>query len=449
MSEENKRIENFFRKHLDVEHSSNVEQDWMLMEQKLNAAGLGNDLWSNLTLKKGLAILLISSVVAFIIGWFARPLFEVSEAGDRANTTAETVQTSSNKTNGDQALWITEADSCQTSSEAIAEICEIPKKGETVTAETKISQATQPAIKLESSAKTVEPEVTTSDNIKSARSDNKNALKPGDSKRTTNQISDTNIADKRSSISSIKPPLETALDDNKPIPHLEKLQQPASVPSDSVEETTRNQNLLNYPSISVGLSFAPDFNSLGLANEKKATGKLGAKLFWEFLPRTHLELGVFYNNKKYIASGEQYKPPAGYWAYYTNGEVPTEVDGSCRVIDIPIVLSYRLLDRNKWSLIIAGGVSTYILLDQYYYYRFDQPNPGASEGWNTRENETLKWRIADLSLGWEYELNTQTTFRVEPYVQIPMDEVGWGNVSLHGSGVLLTYRRKLFKPYNY
>lgn len=449
MSEENKHIENLFRKHLDVERSSNVDQDWKLMEQKLNAAGLGNGLWSNLTLKKGLIILLISSLVAFIIGWFSRPLFEVSESGDRANTTTEIAQAKSNKTNANPIIGITEIDSCQTSSNLQSEICEIPESVETAAAGIKISEPIRSETKAESLTKTVEPGVTTSGNTKSAPSDNKPSLKPDDSKRTTSLIGDTNITDERSSVASIKPPLETELDINKPIQHFEKIQQSAPVPSDSVKEKARNQNLLNYRSISVGLSFAPDFNSLGLADEKKVTGKLGAKLFWEFLPRTQLELGVFYNNKKYIASGEQYKPPAGYWAYYTNGEVPTEVDGSCRVIDIPIVLSYRLLDRNKWSLVVAGGVSTYILLDQYYYYRFDQPNPGASEGWNTRENETLKWRIADLSLGWEYDLNTQTTLRVEPYVQIPMDEVGWGNVSLHGSGVLITYRRKLFKNYNY
>ncbi|MEO9477028.1 MAG: hypothetical protein ABJG41_15895 [Cyclobacteriaceae bacterium] len=450
MSEEN-NIEHFFRKHLDVEHSSNVNEDWKLMEQKLSAAGLGGGIWSNLTLKKVLIILLISSLAAFVIGWFSRALFEVSESSDSRNNTVEIAQPKSNKTNARLTPGITEVepDSCLAPSETIAEICPPTQAEEKVPAETKISQTILPEASVRAAAGSLGTEIATSDNTKPERLEGQIALNSDDSKQTTHQVSTQSILTESSSVSSIKPPLETGIDENQPIQHLEKLQQPAVAQSDSVDEKKRNKNLLNYRSISVGLSFAPDFNSLGLANEKKVTGKLGAKLFWEFLPRTQLELGVFYNNKKYIASGEQYKPPAGYWAYYTNGEIPTEVDGSCRVIDIPIVLSYRLLDKTKWSLIVAGGVSTYILLDQYYYYRFDQPNPGASEGWNTRENETLKWRIVDLSLGWEYQLNTQTTLRLEPYVQVPMDEVGWGNVSLHGSGVLITYRRKLFKTYDY
>ena len=40
MSEENNHIEQFFKKHLEVEQASFMEEDWAKMEAKLDAVGL-------------------------------------------------------------------------------------------------------------------------------------------------------------------------------------------------------------------------------------------------------------------------------------------------------------------------------------------------------------------------------------------------------------------------
>ena len=74
MSEENNHIEQFFKKHLEVEQASFMEEDWAKMEAKLDAAGLGasGTNGGGIGIRKGLVILLLATSIAFILGWFLK-----------------------------------------------------------------------------------------------------------------------------------------------------------------------------------------------------------------------------------------------------------------------------------------------------------------------------------------------------------------------------------------
>ncbi|MBL3655827.1 hypothetical protein [Fulvivirga sediminis] len=193
----------------------------------------------------------------------------------------------------------------------------------------------------------------------------------------------------------------------------------------------------------VGLSVAPDLNSIGLTSSKQVSGKVGLRFDWDFLPKTSLRVGVYYNRKRYTAMGSDYNPPEGYWEYQTDGVIPSTINGKCRVIDIPITLSYNFLNKGKWTFGASTGISNYILLDQDYCYEFDQPYSGPATRWVTDEKETAKWSIANLSLIAQYSLGRQTFIQVEPYVQVPLQKIGWAQVSLYGTGAMLTIKRKL------
>ena len=75
---ENHNIENFFRKRLDLQEFTFREADWQLLEQRLNATGHGN---SGSTFQGGhstiiILIVAVSVTLTFLLGWFARALFE-------------------------------------------------------------------------------------------------------------------------------------------------------------------------------------------------------------------------------------------------------------------------------------------------------------------------------------------------------------------------------------
>jgi|GEM_PF-3201432 len=402
MSEEKNHIEDFFKKHLSVEQDSFLEDDWAKMEEKLDTAGLGISNSDGLSRIKLFALILLSSAVAFLIGWFLRPYF------DQQPTIALINQNSNRNSN--------ELIATEKSLENY-----LPSDSHNSTF----------SIKNEKTKESNEGDGGNSSSI--AQSYRSNYFIP---EKNEPQILYTHYPIYLRRI---------GLGGSSNIPLIDISPEPIQNSSLQTfnQEKESTKKFVRWTDWSVGVSIAPDFNSVGLFQSKQVTGKTGIRLFWNVLPRTTLQVGAFYNHKKYVANGEDYHPPAGYWGWATNGIVPSQIDGSCRVIDIPVFISHQFVDRGKWRFGAFTGLSNYIMLDQKYDYYFDQPNAGAADSWNTNQNVTLKWSILNLGLSAEYKLGTKTSISVEPYVQTPLKEIGWANVSLYGSGALFTIKRSL------
>lgn len=186
-----------------------------------------------------------------------------------------------------------------------------------------------------------------------------------------------------------------------------------------------------------GTVFAPELNSVGLASQKQLSGQVGISVHYE-LNRWLIGVRFLYNKKKYVAPGEEYSPPPGYWGWATNGVIPSEIDGWCNVIDVPILLGYNLTPSKVWNLIPQTGISTYWLTKENCVYSFEDPDYGGGYGWRTDENSTLFFAVANLSLAVRRSIGNRMTVQVEPYLKIPLGGVGWGKVDLYSTGTLIT-----------
>ncbi len=186
-----------------------------------------------------------------------------------------------------------------------------------------------------------------------------------------------------------------------------------------------------------GTVIAPELNGVGLASQKKLSGQVGVSVQYE-LNRWIISTGLLYNKKKYIAAGEEFSPPPGYWGSATNGVVPSEIDGWCNVIDVPILLGFNLTPLKRWSLIPQAGISSYWLTKESCAYSFDDSYYGDAYGWSSTENSRLLFAVANLSIAARISLGNRTTVQVEPYMKIPLGEVGWGKVDLYSTGTLIT-----------
>ena len=185
-------------------------------------------------------------------------------------------------------------------------------------------------------------------------------------------------------------------------------------------------------------SFAPDFNSVGMDSKREFSGQVGIQVFVTVKSRFSVSTGIYYNKKKYTAEGEEYHPPNQYWNYYTNGVVPKEVFGHCAVLDIPLNLTYNWSPDRKLQFLSTIGASNYIVLSEDYKYRFDSYNAGAAEGWDTNESSRVMFGIANLSLGVQYFIKPKIGIKVEPYLKVPLKDIGWGQVDLYSTGTLIS-----------
>ncbi|MBV6642366.1 MAG: hypothetical protein KI791_16730 [Cyclobacteriaceae bacterium] len=195
------------------------------------------------------------------------------------------------------------------------------------------------------------------------------------------------------------------------------------------------RNLFTY---GVALGISPDFNSVGMNENKELSGQIGLQFITTFRNRLSLATGASYGKKKFITSGENYFPPNEYWKRFTNGVIPEEVNGHIVVIDIPINLTYNWNPANRVQFISSIGVSNYFILSEDCTYKFSSYNPGTEYGWDSDEMTKELFGVGNLSLGIMWYLKPRINLRVEPYIKVPLKDVGWGSVDLYSAGSLIS-----------
>ncbi len=192
---------------------------------------------------------------------------------------------------------------------------------------------------------------------------------------------------------------------------------------------------------SLGIGLSPDMNSTGMGETWQVSGEIGLQVFYAINSQWSLNTGLFYSNKRYLASGDQYNPPEGYWDYFTDGMIPEEVRAVCGIMDLPINLNFTVNPDSKIRFFIGTGISNYFILNEDYKYSFNDPNYYGSEGWQTTENSSAWLGYINGSIGIESFIGKDWSLRVEPYAKIPIKKVGYGKVDLFGSGFMFTIRK--------
>ena len=78
-----------------------------------------------------------------------------------------------------------------------------------------------------------------------------------------------------------------------------------------------------------------------------------------------------------------------------------------------------------------------------YRYHFSEPNPGAKEGWDSRGSSRFYFNMLNITAGYERQVTTGLRFGIEPYIKIPLEEIGWTSLKLYSMGASITMRYTL------
>ena len=195
-------------------------------------------------------------------------------------------------------------------------------------------------------------------------------------------------------------------------------------------------------SLYLGAGFSPDFSTVGLGNF------VSPGFRWAFTPelalskRFLINTGIVWVNNKYEAYGEDYHAPSRYWQ---NGIVADEAYGECVMIDIPLNIRYNVLLKGRHQMFLSGGMSTYFLLKEDYYFHYEEEDPDLPHYWGTDKLSTYPFKIVNFSVGYQYLFGRKGSLQVEPFIKIPTAGVGWGKVDLHTIGIYFMYKYKLGK----
>ncbi|HRJ29801.1 MAG TPA: hypothetical protein PLV21_03725 [Cyclobacteriaceae bacterium] len=186
------------------------------------------------------------------------------------------------------------------------------------------------------------------------------------------------------------------------------------------------------------LYVAPDFSNITPDQFTSPGMTFGIVARYRVSNTLSFSTGILKSNKKYISDGKDYQLAENYWKYNTNGMMPETIYGSCSVLEIPAAIQFTVSETAMARFFASSGFSSYIILDESYRYHFDQPNPGAKEGWYTNKNSSYIFKVVTISMGYERNILSKFSIGVEPYVKIPLEGIGWPNVRLISAGVAVT-----------
>ncbi len=191
--------------------------------------------------------------------------------------------------------------------------------------------------------------------------------------------------------------------------------------------------------ISVGLLASPDLSTVGsLSNFERAGYKLGAVVEYSFSENLSVSVGLIQTRVNYSAHSHQYNAPV----YWQGGNSPEHIYAECLLYDLPITLKLNVANFDRSRFFVTAGLSSYIMQSEDYYFSYRYDSPGQIEGWSGQTGTRHWFSNAGLSIGYEMDLHPQWSVRAEPFIKVPLQEVGWGNVKLYslGSFISLNYR---------
>lgn len=406
-------IEKFFEERLSGKHFVFRESDWEMMEQKLEASQLNEEKSSGAFWRKWIVVI-SALIIAFFLGWYGNKFIENKE-GEKVesfgffNEAASSIPSENNEVSGEELTAI------------------------------------DPGRKIDEH----------SNSLKEEKPDNKPArdLEQSANATSSNAYSNISFATKKESENNSPASVAEAPVFSSPdfIERKNKITIPLKEPEGhgnlvlfepAAEDSVTKAELKQYK-FSIGLSYAPDLTSAGFFNRQQLAQSVGIQFYYQLTQKWILQTGINYVKKKYEAEPDNYQPYEDYWQQKTYGKVPDDIYGNCSVIDVPVNITYKWSDSGRLSFLTTAGVSNYFLLDQEYFYEFNNYSK-YSYGWSTTENSKFIGGIINASFGLSIKVNERTNIQVEPYLKIPLKDIGYGNLKLFSTGSFFTVKYVIF-----
>ena len=178
---------------------------------------------------------------------------------------------------------------------------------------------------------------------------------------------------------------------------------------------------------------SPDLNSIENLGKMALGGSIGLLFEYKISKKLLIQTGMVYSSKNYVGSFDDYHNWKDWRGYHPSK--PTEVDGGCKVFDIPINLRLNLFEKPKQTWFVSSGISSYWMMNENYTYNYAWNSPRAVD-WS--DNSKYYFSVLNFSVGLERQISKRFSFQIEPYLKTPLKNVGRGGVNLYSSGLLFS-----------
>ena len=209
--------------------------------------------------------------------------------------------------------------------------------------------------------------------------------------------------------------------------HLPEIQAPVHIHSEKQKIINRSKDVG-----SLAMVVAPDLTSVRGAGESRISSNIGVLYTRPLSKRWGLSAGLLYAQKRYASPYSFYQPSDP----ITGAYLPTDVSAICQVISVPIAVNYTAWQKNGQLLQITAGASSYFMLKEKYNMRYET---GYEHVYEFKGENQHYLGIADISITYLRKIHPNYHLGIRPFVQIPLQGIGYGNIPLQSQGVALIF----------
>lgn len=203
--------------------------------------------------------------------------------------------------------------------------------------------------------------------------------------------------------------------------------------------------------LSVLLFASPDLSGIGLINVDRPGSNAGLAVQYQITDRLSVNAGAMFSTKRYQTSASAYV-----WPSYAYMEVwPDEIAGVCKMIDVPVNVRYDWLLRPRGDgqaparWFASAGLTSYFIQREVYSYEYANPaDPRIkARGWDNRKagrpGGSFGFSNLNISVGYEQPISPRLSWQVEPFMKVPLQQVGYFKVRLLSTGAFIGLRYRL------
>lgn len=183
---------------------------------------------------------------------------------------------------------------------------------------------------------------------------------------------------------------------------------------------------------------APDISTAKSSKSSKLSSNLGMLATFAFNRNISITSGAVYAKKYYNSAGT---------APGDNGYMGQawEVDAVCNVLDIPVNVNYKVLQKKRLSVSLNTGLSSYFMLKEKYDFITGTAGGGQQVSTLELANENRHlFGVANVSVSFDHKISQNLSVGVQPFAKLPLTGIGNGNVNLKSTGVSFSLNIGLF-----
>jgi Outer membrane protein beta-barrel domain len=190
----------------------------------------------------------------------------------------------------------------------------------------------------------------------------------------------------------------------------------------------------------IGFVAGPDISNVDFQQVSKMGFTLGMIAGYRFNNRLSIETGLYWDKKFYYSDGNYFKPDKGISSYVDI----SQVKGYCDMFELPIAIRLDFAVKKNHRFFAKAGLSSYFMQNENYNIKGYVSPPGSATLYFDKDTSYAHspsniFSIVQLSLGYETSIGKNTKLRLEPYIKIPTQGIGYGNLLISSTGLLLGF----------